>query len=122
MAINTKFNLPNDGSLVDEREKYQLLYDNNPARSVVGNVSWTSTTSGFIYDTTGTDYDNQGETGLMNLIFNGDSDGAYTNPSLLDYVIVALEINELQLEVDANTDNVNINTNIIEFNDLYGGV
>lgn len=116
MAIDTKYNLPNNGSLADERDKYQLLYDNNPVRSTTGNVNWTSTTSGATYNTTGTDYDNQGETGLMNLIFYGDSAGGYTNPKLVEYVFVASEINGLQTDVSTNASNISSNTGSISSN------
>lgn len=98
----TKLNLPNESltnnNYTSEANYLKTLYDTKP-RSNSGNISFTSTTSGIIYTTTGSLYDSQGQEGLLLIL----------QDALKDYGFNA---------GDYNTINDNL-TNHLENNDIH---
>lgn len=75
MAI--KFDLPD--SMVEEYKKYNELYLLGSSRTSIGNISFTSSSSGLVYNVT----NNTGQNGLMILL----------KTALADYIISAIDIN-----------------------------
>ena len=70
-----KLNLPSNGSLSDISEYFNTLYHTFNKTSS-GNVRFSTsgiTRAGYVYDTTGTVYANQGQIGMLNLLTYGDS-------------------------------------------------
>ena len=76
-----KINLPD--SYVQEQIQYNNLYLLGSTRTAIGQTSWTSTSSGITYNTTGSSFDNQGQYGLMMLI----------QAAIINYLIVATDFN-----------------------------
>jgi len=93
-----KLNLPSNGSLSDISDYYTLLYG-TANKTSTGNVRFPSSGSsraGYVYDTTGTYYANQGQVGMLNLLTFGDSlNGLYSNPKMQDYITTAEEYNDI---------------------------
>lgn len=99
MSIRNISNFPSNGTLKDEKTKYLELFELGNTRTTSGNISYTSTTSGKIYNTAGTVYANQGQDGLMNLLFYGDV-STPDNPKLVDYSIISDDIRRIKGSVD----------------------
>jgi len=78
---NMKNNLPD--AYVQEEIEYNYLYLLGATRTTTGNISWTSTSSGITYNTTGGAYDNKGQYGLMMLI----------QAAIMSYLIIASDFN-----------------------------
>ena len=90
-----KYNLLNNpttpSNLTGESNYLKSLADTYP-RSTTGQLSYTSTTSGITYATTGSAYNNQGQQGLMLLI----------QDALTDYMLFAEDINDITDNISAN--------------------
>ena len=102
--LETKIDLPSSGLLKGEKIQYDTLFDKGASRTVVGNILFTSATSGYIYNTAGTIYNNQGENGLMLLLLNGDIAGGYTNPRLRSYMLLADDYNQIAQKIVYTSD------------------
>ncbi len=108
MAILTKLDFPSDGSLVSERDKYLQLYD-QAGKSTIGNLQFTSTSSSTVYDTTSTEWDNQGEEGLLGLLTYGDRDNiSYSDPTMIIYNLDKTAYDAIKTEVETNATNLDI--------------
>lgn len=102
MAIRTLENFPSNGTLKSERDEYLRLFELGATRTTTGNVSFSSTSSGKVYNTLGTAYANQGQNGMMNLLFYGDV-STPDNPKLVDYAVIAEDISKIKAGVDVVT-------------------
>ena len=113
----TKQNLPNESStnnnLVSEKNYYLFLYDLKP-RSAIGNVSFTSTTSGETYSTEtylSGYYSNQGQEGLLLIL----------KDVLKDYLFAAEDLNDFTTNFNNLSDSVATSIEDIDakINQLY---
>lgn len=123
-----KQNLPNSvtGGLnyVGEKQKYTLLYESN--RTQTGQVSFTASPSGVVYNTVDYPLDatiyNKGEEGLLQLLKN----------ILIDYLLTAEDVNKIDILNDSGdgdqyladdgtykTITTNIYTTTTSINDTY---
>ena len=102
--MSTKYDLPN--SMVQEVLKLQELL--LKVRSSSGQLSFTSSSSGVTYLTTGSAYDNMGETGLLSLI----------KIALGSYQIVATDWNTLYS--DMQTTLANMKQHASDISDIIG--
>jgi hypothetical protein len=104
-----KYDLPNHATngannLSSERDKYNTLSSTFP-RTVNGNLTWTSTTTGTTYNTAtydGGTFANQGEEGLMLLL----------KDVLAEYMLVADDYNDLSTEISTNITELNNKINL----------
>lgn len=98
MANSFKIEVPVNGTLSDVIAYYQELYA-KVNKTTTGNLRFPTagnSTGGFVYNTTGTSYNNQGEMGMLNLILYGDSlDPLYVNPRLINYLVSSEDANFL---------------------------
>lgn len=97
-------------SLIGERNEINRLFDLGDSKTESGQVQFTSSTSSITYDTTGTDWDNQGERGMMLLL----------QDALKDYIWSADDANQIgdlsTLNTSVKTDLVNgINSHLADF-------
>ena len=113
----TKQNLPNESStnnnLVSEKNYYLYLYDLKP-RSAIGNVSFTSTTSGETYST---------ETYLEGYFLNQGQEGLLLilQDVLKDYLFTAEDLNDFTTNFNNLSDSVATSIEDIDakINQLY---
>ena len=100
----TKLNLPNNSLTNDnytsEANYLKTLYDTKP-RSSTGQSSFTSSTSGVVYTTTGTLYDSQGQEGLLQIL----------QLALASYGISATDYNGLVDGISQVNSNLNNHSN-----------
>jgi hypothetical protein len=64
--VSNKYDLPSQ--YIDEKNKYNELFDLGFNRTSTGQIEFTSNTSGTVYNIAGTDYDDLGQTGMMLLL------------------------------------------------------
>jgi len=102
-----------------EYDKYIELYRDTGRTTTGTPAPFTASPSGYIYDITGTVYDNQGELGLMNLLYFGDSGDSFwdeTHYVLENYNIDDRWVNYVEVGLDVITsvggDATNIELNI----------
>jgi len=115
MAL-VKSNLPSDGSLSDIALYYNDLF-HKANKTTTGNLKFPVSgvsRGGFVYNTSGTVYDNTGEIGLLNLIYQGDSlNPDYSNPKMKEYLTNMDIVNYINgLEDNIGTMQTDINSQL----------
>ena len=83
--MGIKYDINN--TYINELQEYQIYVLLGSAKTTTGQVSFTSTSSSVTYDTTGSSYDNQGQTGMMYLL----------KDTLEDFLITAANYNSLAI-------------------------